>query len=102
MIEDFVREEVLVREALAQGLDRDDVVVRRRLRQKMELVTEEAAAAAQPTDKELADYLAANPPRFAAEPRITFSQESIGGRLAMVEPRYEDVGAARRGAGVRP
>ena len=57
----------------------------------MELVTEEAAAAAQPTDKELADYVAANPAEFRAEPRITFSQEFLGGRLAMVEPRYENV-----------
>ena len=36
LIEDFVNEEILVREALAAGLDRDDSVVRRRLRQKME------------------------------------------------------------------
>ena len=67
----------------------------------MELLTEEAAAAAQPTDKELADYLAANPAAFRAEPRITFSQEFLGGRLAMVEPRYENVRAERSGARVR-
>ncbi len=91
LVEDFVRDEVLYREALAQGLERDDLVVRRRLRQKMEFVTEEAAAAAQPTDKELADYLAANPAAFAAEPRITFSQEFLGGRLTMLEARYEGV-----------
>ena len=35
---DFVREEVLYREALALGLDRDDLVVRRRLVQKMEML----------------------------------------------------------------
>lgn len=91
LVEDFVRDEVLYREAVAAGLDRDDTVVRRRLRQRMELVTEEVAAAAQPTDKELADYLAAHPAAFTAEPRITFSQEFLGGRLSMLEPRYEDV-----------
>lgn len=91
LIEDFVRDEVLYREALAQGLERDDIVVRRRLRQRMEFLTEEAAAAAQPTDKDLADYLAAHPAAFAAEPRITFSQEFLGGRLSMLEARYEDL-----------
>jgi len=35
---DYVREEILYREALALGLDRDDLVVRRRLVQKMEML----------------------------------------------------------------
>ena len=91
LIENFVRDEVLYREALATGLDRDDDVVRRRLRQKMEVLTEEAAAAAQPTDKDLADYLAANPAVFGNDPRITFSQEFLGGVLPMFEPRYENI-----------
>ena len=43
LIEEFVREEVLYREALAAGLDRDDNTIRRRLRQKMEFLSEEAA-----------------------------------------------------------
>ncbi len=91
LIENFVRDEVLYREALATGLDRDDDVVRRRLRQKMEFLTEEAAAAAQPTDKDLADYLAANPADFGNDPRITFSQEFLGGVLPMLESRYENI-----------
>jgi peptidyl-prolyl cis-trans isomerase C len=41
LIEASVREEVLYREALAEGLDRDDVIVRRRLAQKMEFVAQE-------------------------------------------------------------
>ena len=69
-----MREEVLYREALTLGLDRDDTIVRRRLRQKMEFVSDEAAALAQPTDNELADYLAAHPDAFRVEPRVTFAQ----------------------------
>ena len=38
LVEDFVREEVLDREALARGLDLADLVVRRRLVQKMEVL----------------------------------------------------------------
>ena len=86
-----MRDEVLYREALAAGLDRDDIVVRRRLRQKMEFLTDELAGAAQPTEKELADFLAANAAAFRAEPRFTFSQEMLGGRLPMLEARYENV-----------
>jgi hypothetical protein len=91
LVEDFVREEVFYREALAAGMDRDDSTIRRRLRQKMEFMIEEAAAAAQPNDKELAGYLAANPEAFRTEPRVTFSQLPVGGRLSMLEPRYENV-----------
>ena len=42
LIDDHIREEVLVREALALGLDRDDVIIRRRLRQKMEFLSDES------------------------------------------------------------
>jgi parvulin-like peptidyl-prolyl isomerase len=74
LIRDFVREEILYREALALGLDRDDTIIRRRLRQKMEFVSEEAAALAKPTDKELADYLAAHADQFRLQARATFTQ----------------------------
>ncbi len=38
LIRNFIREEVFYREAVAMGLDRDDTVVRRRLRQKLEFL----------------------------------------------------------------
>ena len=43
-----IREEVLSREALALGLDRDDTIVRRRLAQKMEFLTDDIVVAAEP------------------------------------------------------
>jgi hypothetical protein len=73
LIQDHVREEVLYREALALGLDRDDTIVRRRLRQKMEFMADEAAALARPTDQQLADYLAAHAEKFRVEPCATFT-----------------------------
>ena len=57
LIRDRVREEVYYREAVAMGLDRDDPVIRRRLQQKLEFVTDDVAALAEPTDAELAEYL---------------------------------------------
>lgn len=74
LIQDYVREEVYAREAVALGLDRDDTVIRRRLRQKLEFVAEDIATQAEPTDEDLRVYLKAHPEEFAVEPRFTFSQ----------------------------
>ncbi len=46
LVEDYIKEEVYVREAIATGLDRDDTIIRRRLRQKLEFLTEDALEAA--------------------------------------------------------
>jgi hypothetical protein len=89
-VQDFVREEVLYREALALGLDRDDTIIRRRLRQKMEFMAEEAAAAARPTDAQLAAYLAEHADRFRVEPRATFTQSLEKQSVRLLEPRYEN------------
>jgi hypothetical protein len=55
-------------------LDRDDTVVRRRLAQKLEFLTEDVAAAREPTDAELAAYFEANRERYRIPPRISFTQ----------------------------
>jgi parvulin-like peptidyl-prolyl isomerase len=83
LVESFIREEVMVREAVAVGLDRDDAIIRRRLQQKMEFVSEEAAALARPTDAELSTYLQANPDAFRKEPRVTFVQIYLDPRKRM-------------------
>ncbi len=41
LIEDYIREEILYREAIAMGLDQDDTIIRRRLRQKMEFLPQD-------------------------------------------------------------
>jgi len=74
LIEDYVREEVLYREGVALGLDRDDTIIRRRLRQKLEFLFEDAASAAEPTDAELAEYLAKNADSYRVETQLTFTQ----------------------------
>jgi PPIC-type PPIASE domain len=74
LVEDYVREEVLYREALALGLDRDDTVVRRRLRQKLEFISDGAGGAGEPTEEELAGFLAAHAADYRVESRLTFSQ----------------------------
>ena len=74
LIRDRVREEVYYREALALGLDKDDTVIRRRLQQKMEFVSDDIAAQA-PADRRRVECVSAGAPRqFRVEPRFTFRQ----------------------------
>ena len=74
LIRDRVRQEVYYREALAMGLDRDDPVIRRRMQQKLEFVTNDVATLAEPTDAQLAEYLKSHADRFRVNRRVTFRQ----------------------------
>jgi hypothetical protein len=74
LVEDYIREEVLYREAMAMRLDKDDTIVRRRMRQKLEFLTEDAAAAAPSTDADLKEWLDKHPDKFHVEPMWAFSQ----------------------------
>jgi hypothetical protein len=88
LIRDYIREEVYYREAIAMGLDRDDTVIRRRLRQKLEFVSEDIAALAEPRESDLDAFLQLQPERFRTEPRFTFrhvylNPQRHGDRLAV-------------------
>jgi hypothetical protein len=72
LIDARVREEILYREALALGLDRNDTIVKRRLAQKLEFLVEDVAALRQPTDGELRAWFARNAGRFTLPARATF------------------------------
>ena len=74
LIDDHVKEEILVREALVLGLDKDDVIIRRRLRLKMEFLNSAETATLTPTDAELEIYLKDNPDKFAIDPAYAFQQ----------------------------
>lgn len=74
LLRDYVREEIAAREAVALGLDKDDTVIRRRLRQKLEFISEDMTSRAEPTDRELQDYLAAHEEVFRTDRRFTFTQ----------------------------
>jgi len=87
LIRDYVREEVAVREAVTLGLDKDDVIIRRRLRQKLEFVSEDVVARAEPADEQLRAWLSAHPDDFGIERRFSFDQVFLdpgrhGGYLA--------------------
>jgi peptidyl-prolyl cis-trans isomerase C len=72
LVEDRVREEVLYREALALGLEKDDTIVKRRMAQKLQFLAEDIAAAREPTPEELGTWYEANRNQFAFPPRVSF------------------------------
>jgi hypothetical protein len=74
LIEGHVRDEIYYREALALGLDREDPMVRLRMRQKLEFLLEDLSDDGAPTDADLQSFLAENAERFARPPRISFQQ----------------------------
>ncbi len=74
LIDEQVKEEIYVREAVALGLDKDDTVIRRRLQQKMELLSDASADALSPTDAELETYLKLHPQMFAIDLTMSFQQ----------------------------
>ena len=74
LVDDYVREEMATREAISMGLDRGDTVIRRRLRQKLEFLVEDAAEAVPPTDAELLAWLEAHAETYRRDPQVAFRQ----------------------------
>jgi len=72
LVEDLVRNEIYYREAMAIGLDRDDSVIRRRMRQKMEFILEDITAQTEPTEEELLTYMKKHPDSYLVDPQIAF------------------------------
>jgi hypothetical protein len=74
LIDDYVKEEIYYREALILGLDKDDTIIRRRLRLKMEFLSDAAVEALSPTDADLEAYLKTHPADFEIEPMLAVQQ----------------------------
>jgi hypothetical protein len=89
LVDAHVRDEILYREGEALGLGRDDAVVKRRVRQKFEVMSEELLAHEPPTDAELAEYLATYAARFREPTRVTFEQVLVTPAGASVDVAAE-------------
>jgi hypothetical protein len=72
LIDGYVRDEIFFREALAMGLDRDDAVIRRRLKQKLEIMSDDLAGVIVPSAKELRQFLKTHPESFRQDPQVAF------------------------------
>jgi peptidyl-prolyl cis-trans isomerase C len=74
LINSFVREEILFRQAVAMGLAEDDAVFRRRMAQRLEFLTSDLARLVEPDEAELERYLQDNIEQFSASDQISFVQ----------------------------
>jgi peptidyl-prolyl cis-trans isomerase C len=73
LVESYIREEILYREAVAMGLEKDDSVVRRRMAQKIEFLFKDISTPPEPTDGDLQAYLEKYPDKFTSPARYNFS-----------------------------
>ena len=74
LVEDYILEEALYREGLALGVDRDDTIIRRRVRQKMEFIVDDIFELAEPSVAELEAWLAEHAESYERPGRFTFRQ----------------------------
>ncbi len=78
LTDNYVREEVLYREGVALGLDRDDSLIRRRVRQRMEFVGESISGTPESDGAALQSYLETHGDRYRSKARLTFAQVFLG------------------------
>lgn len=74
LIDDYVREEIAYREGMKIGLDEDDTIIRRRIRQKLDFIADDLGSQIEPTEEQLTTFLNENPDIYRVDPRITFQQ----------------------------
>lgn len=74
LVEQWLREEIHYREALAMGLDADDVIIRRRLAQKLRFLTEDLGTDAPADEAEVRTYFERHADRYAEPERFSFQQ----------------------------
>ncbi len=94
LVEDKVRQEILYREALAMGLDRDDEIVKRRMAQKMQFLSEDVAALREPSQEELQEWYSLNPEKFAEPKRVSFRHVYFSPDRRRGEAAHADAAAA--------
>lgn len=85
LINSYVRDEVLYREGVAMGLDADDPVIKRRIRQKIDVMSEETGQQVAPSDAELDAYLRKHTDKFRRPAVISFEQVFFSGDAPMAE-----------------
>jgi len=74
LIQSYIKEDVLYRQAVLMGLNEDDPITRRRMAQKLEFLTSDLAMMVQPSEGELEQYFSENSALYRAPDRMTFSQ----------------------------
>jgi peptidyl-prolyl cis-trans isomerase C len=99
IVEKRIYQEVLYREALALGLDKQDTIVKRRMAQKMEFLAADLANAREPTTEELRAWFEQNSRRFATAPRASFRHLYFSPDLRGAKAREDAIRALGKLAG---
>jgi len=73
LIGQYIKEDVLYRQAVAMGLNEDDPITRRRMAQKLEFLTSDLAQMQEPAEGELETYFDENEAAYRDPDRISFS-----------------------------
>jgi len=108
LVKEHIRQTVFYREAIAMGLDADDLIIRRRLSQKLEFLVQDLAASVAPTDEELRSFFTENSRNYVLPTLFTFTHvfvdpdkredetlvdaERIGAELRALDPPTEGAG----------
>ena len=100
LIETQVHDELVYREGRSLGLDRDDAVIKRRVRQKYDLMAEEENSLGAPTDAQLEGYRVAHPAQFMQPAVLSFDQVFFN--QATTSPEVLDVARAALVRGAEP
>lgn len=104
LVDAYVRDEIFYREGQALGLDRDDALIKRRVRQKFEVISEEQSAREAPSDADLNAYITKNANRFLVPATVSFEQiyfDNMGPRVEVERAVAAARVAVARGADSR-
>jgi hypothetical protein len=74
LVDTYISDEVRYREGVSLGLDKDDPVIRRRVLQKVDLISEESNHRTAPTEAQLQSYLQAHLTAYARPGTVSFDQ----------------------------
>jgi peptidyl-prolyl cis-trans isomerase C len=96
LIDDYIREEVAYREGKAIGLDQDDTIIRRRIRQKLDFIAEDLATQSESTEAQLVAFFESRREAYAADARLGFRQIFFDPERHDVGPGPRDLGAGQK------
>lgn len=104
LVHDYVLEEIYYRQALALGIDQNDAMIRRRLRQKMEFLSTSIASSIEPSQQELEAYLNEHQDKYQESNLYTFEQvyinpdrslESLNERIAEIQAQLQEADSVK-------
>lgn len=91
LVDDYVIEEIYYREAIAMQMDKNDTIIRRRLRQKMEFLLIDISTIQAPTTEQLQTYLDKHATEFAIPAQYSFKQIYLNTSGADNEERVTEI-----------